>query len=161
MRKLSVITLVALVSSVPALADRGFKNGAVAAAHPAASAAGVAMLEKGGNAVDAVVAAAFTMAVVGPYHSGLGGGGVALSWDAKTKKAAVLDFREVAPAGASREMFIRDGKAVSELSLDGALSVGVPGAALGYLQLHERGGKLPRAVVLAPAIAAAKNGFAV
>lgn len=160
MRKISVITLAALACSV-AWADRGFKNGAIAAAHPAASAAGAAMLDKGGNAVDAVVAAAFVMAVVGPYHSGLGGGGFAVTWNAKTKKAAVLDFREVAPAKASREMFLRDGKAVSELSLDGALAVGVPGAVLGYLQLHERYGKLPRAVVLAPAIAAARNGFAV
>ena len=119
------------------------------------------MLQKGGNAIDAVVAAAFTMAVVGPYHSGLGGGGFAVSWDAKAKKATVLDFREVAPAKAFREMFLRDGKAVAELSMDGALSVGVPGAVMGYLLLHERGGKLPRATVLAPAIAAAKNGFVV
>ena len=157
--RLLVLTTLLLASL--ASADRGYKNGAVAAAHPLASAAGVAMLDKGGNAVDAVVAAAFTLAVVGPYHSGLGGGGFALTWDAKTKKAAVLDFREVAPAKASREMFIREGKAVSALSMDGALAVGVPGAVLGYLQLLERHGKLPPAVVLAPAIAAAKNGFVV
>ncbi len=157
MRKISVITFLALASS--AGADRGYKNGAVAAAHPMASAAGVAMLDKGGNAVDAVVAAAFVLAVVAPYHSGLGGGGFALTWDAKQKKAAVLDFREVAPALASRDMFLREGKAVSALSLDGALAVAVPGAVLGYLQLLERHGKLPRATVLAPAIAAAKNGF--
>jgi gamma-glutamyltranspeptidase/glutathione hydrolase len=160
MRKKSVITFLALFSAL-AWADRGYRNGAVAAAHPLSSAAGAAMLDKGGNAVDAVVAAAFVTAVVNPYYSGLGGGGFALTWDAKEKKAAVLDFREVAPAKATREMFIREGKAVSELSLDGALSVGVPGAALGYLQLLEKHGRLSRAVVLAPAIAAAKNGFAV
>ncbi len=161
MRKLCVIGCLVAVLSTPAFADRGFKKGAIAAADPAASAAGALMLQKGGNAIDAVVAGAFTMAVVGPYHSGLGGGGFAVSWNAKDKKAGVLDFREVAPAAATREMFIRDGSVVSALSTDGALSVAVPGAVLGYLQLHERYGKLPRAVVLAPAIAAAKNGFAV
>ncbi len=160
MRKLCVITLLIAVSG-PAQADRGFKKGAVAAAQPAASAAGVLMLQKGGNAIDAVVAGAFTMAVVAPYHSGLGGGGFAVSFSAKDKKVTVLDFREVAPAAATREMFLRDGAPVAELSTDGPLSVAVPGAVLGYLELHDRHGKLPRAVVLAPAIAAAKNGFSV
>ncbi|MBS1153503.1 MAG: Gamma-glutamyltranspeptidase [Myxococcaceae bacterium] len=161
MRKFCVVTFFLALGSSPSLAERGFKQGAIAAAHPAASAAGALMLQQGGNAVDAVVAGAFTMAVVGPYHSGLGGGGFAVSWSAKEKQAVVLDFREVAPAAATREMFLRDGAAVGELSTDGALSVAVPGAVLGYLQLHERYGKLPRAVVLAPAIAAAKNGFPV
>ncbi len=160
MRKFCVVTFCLLVGSA-AQADRTFRKAAIAAADPAASAAGALMLAKGGNAVDAAVAGAFTMAVVEPYHSGLGGGGFAVVWIAKDKKARVLDFREVAPKAATREMFMRDGAAVGELSTDGALSVAVPGAVLGYLQLHERYGKLPRAVVLAPAIAAAKNGFAV
>ena len=159
MRKFCVVTFSLAVLSSSALADRGFKKGAVAAPDPAASAAGVLMLAKGGNAIDAVVAGAFMMAVVGPSQSGLGGGGFAVIW--KDKKATVLDFREVAPAAATREMFVRDGAAVGELSTDGALSIAVPGAVQGYLQLHERYGKLPRAVVLGPAIAAAKNGFAV
>ncbi len=159
MRKFCVITFCFVGAT--AFADRGYAKGAVAAAHPMASVAGALMLQKGGNAVDAAVAAAFTAAVVEPFHSGLGGGGFAVSWSAKEKKAAVLDFREVAPAAATREMFVRDGKSVSELSLDGPLSIAVPGAVAGYLRLHTKYGKLPRAVVLAPAIAAAKNGFAV
>jgi gamma-glutamyltranspeptidase/glutathione hydrolase len=73
----------------------------------------------------------------------------------------VLDFREVAPKAARREMFVKDGKVDPALSLDGALSVAVPGAARGYFELHRRFGKLPLAKVAAPAIAAAKKGFAV
>ena len=160
MREFCVAAWVLLVSS-SALADRGFKQGAIAAAHPVASAAGALMFEKGGNAVDAAIAGAFTMAVVGPYHSGLGGGGFAVTWNAKDKRAAVLDFREVAPALATRQMFLKDGVADSELSTDGALSVAVPGATLGYVELHRREGRLPLKVVLGPAIAAAKNGFPV
>jgi len=151
--------LLALLVTVPAWAARPYRGGAVASAHPVASAAAVQMLDKGGNAVDAAVAAAFTLAVVGPYHSGLGGGGFALVHEAKAGRTHVLDFREVAPQGATREMYLKDGKVVPGLSTDGALSVAVPGAVAGYLELLEKHGKLPRAVVLAPAIAAARDGF--
>lgn len=155
MRALPLIVLFAL----PALAARPYRGGVVAAAHPLGSAAGNEMLTQGGNAVDAVVAAALTMAVVGPYHSGLGGGGFAVIKVAQGEFA--FDFREVAPAGASHDMFLKDGQLVPGLSTDGALSVAVPGAVKGYLELHEKYGKLPRAKVLAPAIRAAKTGFPV
>ncbi len=151
--------LLVLLMAAPAWAARPYRGGAVASAHPVASAAAVQMLDKGGNAVDAAVAAAFTLAVVGPYHSGLGGGGFALVHEAKAGQTHVLDFREVAPRGATREMYLKDGKVVPGLSTDGALSVAVPGAVAGYLELLEKHGKLPRAVVLAPAIAAARDGF--
>lgn len=145
--------------AIQAFAARPYRGGAVAAAHPLATQAGVSMLDQGGNASDAAVAAAFVMAVVGPYHSGLGGGGFALVHPSGTDKARVLDFREVAPKAARRDMFVRDGKVVPGLSTDGGLSVAVPGAVKGYLELHERYGKLPRKAVLAPAIRAAKEGF--
>ena len=151
--------LLALLMTAPAWAARPYRGGAVASAHPVASAAALQMLDKGGNAVDAAVAAAFTLAVVGPYHSGLGGGGFALVHEAKAGQTRVLDFREVAPKGATREMYLKDGKVVPGLSTDGALSVAVPGAVAGYLELLEKHGKLSRAVVLAPAIAAARDGF--
>lgn len=158
MRKFCVITFL-----LPALAfgERAYDTAAIAAAHPLASAAGQQMLEKGGTATDAAVAAAFVMAVVAPSSSGLGGGGFAVSWDAAKKEARAFDFREVAPAKATREMFLRDGQAVPELSTDGALSVAVPGAVKGYLALHAQHGKLPLKVVLAPAIAATKKGLTV
>ncbi len=152
--------LLGLALSLPAAAARPYRGGAVAAAHATASAAGKEMLDAGGNAVDAAVAAAFTLAVVGPYHSGLGGGGFAMVHDVK-RGATAFDFREVAPAKATRDMYLEDGKPVPERSLDGALSVAVPGAVKGYLELHAKYGKLPRAKVLAPAIRAAKQGFPV
>ncbi len=153
------VALMALVMAWPAWAARPYRGGAVATAHPMASEAALRMLEKGGNSVDAAVAAAFTLAVVGPYHSGIGGGGFALVHDAKTGGTQVLDFREVAPQAATRDMYLKNGQVVPGLSTDGATSVAVPGAVAGYLELLEKHGKLPRAVVLQPAIDAARNGF--
>ncbi|QRK09011.1 gamma-glutamyltransferase [Archangium violaceum] len=153
------MAVAALVVAWPAWAARPYRGGAVATAHPKASEAALRMLDKGGNAVDAAVAAAFTHGVVAPYHSGIGGGGFALVHDAKTGGTRVLDFREVAPGAATRDMYVKDGKVVPGLSTDGATSVAVPGAVAGYLELLEKYGKLPRAVVLQPAIEAARNGF--
>lgn len=132
----------------------------MAAAHPLGSAAGREMLDAGGNAVDAVVAAAFTMAVVGPYHSGLGGGGFAVI-HLKDGTDLMFDFREFAPGKATRDMYLVDGKLVPQKVTDGALAIAVPGAVKGYLELQAKYGKLPRAKVLAPAIRAATQGFVV
>ncbi len=156
------LPLVALVTlcSFSALADRPYRGGAVASAYPQAAQAGKAMLDRGGNAVDAAVAAAFVAAVVAPYHSGLGGGGFAVVHDV-VKGDATLDFREVAPGKVSRDLYVRNGKVVPELATDGALSVAVPGAVRGYLELQATYGKLTRAQVLAPAVALAKGGFVV
>ncbi len=115
------------------------------------------MLEKGGNAVDAAVAAAFAQAVVAPYHSGVGGGGFAVLYT--EGKSLALDFREVAPKAATAALFLKNGEAPPELSSEGALSVAVPGAVAGYLELLAKYGKLKPAVVLAPAIKAARDGF--
>jgi gamma-glutamyltranspeptidase / glutathione hydrolase len=145
----------------PAPADRLFRGGVVATAYPDASQAALEMLQRGGNAVDAAVAAAFAAGVVGPYHNGIGGGGFALVYQAGTRETLALDFREVAPAGASRDMYLREGKVVPGLSTDGALAIAVPSAAQGYLALLARGGSLKPSVVLAPAIRLAKAGFRV
>ncbi len=150
-----------LTFSLPSLAARPWEKGVAAAAHPLGAEAAREMLSAGGNAVDAVVAGAFTMAVVGPYHSGLGGGGFAIIHLQKSGEDLAFDFREVAPLKATRDMFLVDGKLVPSKATDGALSIAVPGAVKGYLELHAKYGKLPRAKVLAPAIRAAKQGFPV
>jgi gamma-glutamyltranspeptidase/glutathione hydrolase len=160
-RVLFIVGLAALgiLGSLPVQAARPFRGGAVASEHPIASAAALEMMNKGGNAVDATVAAVFALAVVAPYHSGLGGGGFALVHQASTGQVKVLDFREVAPKSATRDMFQRNGEAVPELSQQGGLSVAVPGAVAGYLELLRTQGKLKPSVVLAPAIRAAREGF--
>ncbi len=144
-----------------ALAARPFRGGVIASAHPIASAAALSMLERGGNAVDASVAAAFTLAVVDPAHSGLGGGGFALLHDVRSGQTRVLDFRETAPSGASRDMYLRSGKLEPKLVTDGALAVAVPGAVAGYFAALSSFGTLKPSVVLAPAILAAWRGFPV
>ena len=119
------------------------------------------MLNRGGNAVDAAIAAAFTLAVVDPTHSGLGGGGFALLYDVRSRTTQALDFREMAPAAAGPTMYVRNGKLDPLLATDGALAVGVPGAVAGYFDTLSRAGTLKPAVVIAPAIRAARHGVVV
>src|SRR5690242_21508679 len=138
--------LLALVLSATATSQ----GGAVATAHPLASEAAAQVLRDGGNAVDAAVAAAFALAVVEPQSSGIGGGGFAVVWLAREQRAAVLDFREVAPAAATAEMFSRPG-APARGSLDGGLAVAVPGAVKGYAELARRFGSRPLARLVEPA----------
>ncbi|MBI5066810.1 MAG: gamma-glutamyltransferase [Deltaproteobacteria bacterium] len=137
------------------------RQGAVAAPHPLASEAGAEVLRQGGNAADAAVAAALALSVVENQSSGIGGGGFALVWVAKEKRVHVLDFREVAPAAASRDMFLRDGKVEPLLSRQGGLAVAVPGAVKGYAALARRFGKLPLARLAEPAARLAERGFTV
>src|SRR5262252_2392591 len=158
--RLRVLLLLLVLLAPPALGARPYRGGVVASAYPQAAEAALQMLDRGGNAVDAAVAAAFVAGVVGPYHNGLGGGGFALV-ALQGKDTLALDFREVAPAAATRDMFLRDGKPVPLLSTDGALSVAVPNAVNGYLALLEKAGRLPRSVVLGPAIRLARDGFVV
>ncbi len=149
-----------LLLALPALAARPYRGGVVSSLYPPAAEAGLQMLDRGGNAADAAVAMAFAAGVVGPYHNGLAGGGFAVV-ALQGKDILALDFREVAPAAASRDMFLRDGKPVPGLSTDGGLSVAVPNAVNGYLALLEKAGSLPRSVVLAPAIRLARDGLLV
>ncbi len=136
------------------------RQGAVATPHPLASEVGAEVLRRGGSAADAAVAAALALSVVENQSSGIGGGGFALVWVAREQRVHVLDFREVAPAAASRDMFLRDGKAVPRLSRQGGLAVAVPGAVKGYAALARRFGRLPLARLAEPAARLAERGFA-
>src|SRR5437868_1377222 len=147
--------LLAILLSTAALSTQG----AVASGHPLASEAGAAILRHGGNAIDAAVATAFTLAVVEPQSSGLGGGGFALVYLARDRKVRVIDFREVAPAAATPQMYVQDGKVREDLARDGPLAVAVPGAVRGYVELLKRFGKRPLLDVVGPAIELAGNGF--
>ncbi|MEO6777379.1 MAG: gamma-glutamyltransferase [Kofleriaceae bacterium] len=143
----------------PKLAATG-KTSMVAAEDHFASEAGEAMLRGGGNAVDAAVTTAFVLAVTHPSAGNLAGGGFAIVRIAKGK-AAALDFRETAPAAASPEMYLDRGGNPTRESLSGDRACGVPGSVAGLYELHRKLGKAKWADVIAPAIALAKQGFAV
>ncbi|TAL64674.1 MAG: gamma-glutamyltransferase [Legionella sp.] len=135
---------------------------AVASAHPLATNAGLDILAQGGNAFDAAIAIAATLAVVEPYHSGLGGGGFWLLHQEKEQKNTFLDAREKAPQAATKNMFLdTNNQVVPGLSLNGGLAAAIPGqpAALVYIAKHY--GRLPLAKTLAPAIHYAEEGFLV
>jgi len=124
-----------------------------------ATKAGMEILHRGGNAVDAALATAFALGVVDPASSGLGGGGFMVIYQAKEKKAHALDFRETAPAAARRELYLKAGRSVPDLSLTGPLAVAVPGQVAGLTEALKRFGSLPLSTLLAPAIRYAKEGF--
>ena len=140
-----------------ALAEAG-----VASAHPLATDAGVEMLKRGGNACDAAVAVSAALAVVEPAGSGLGGGGFWLLHAAADGTDTMLDGREKAPLAATRDMYLdADGKVIKNLSVDGALAAGIPGAPAALVWLAENCGALPLSVSLGPAIRLAEQGFPV
>ncbi|WP_017733923.1 gamma-glutamyltransferase [Nafulsella turpanensis] len=133
----------------------------VVCAHPEATRVGVDILEKGGNAIDAMVGTHFTLAVVYPTAGNIGGGGF-MVYRQDDGETFTLDFREEAPGLASRTMYQnKKGEVIEGLSLYGHLAAGVPGSVDGMLRAHERFGKLPLAELLEPAIQLAENGFAI
>ena len=138
------------------------KAGMVVTQNGLATEVGVEILEQGGNAIDAAVAVGFTLAVTLPRAGNLGGGGFMTAYLADDNRATVIDYREVAPAGATRETFLdEDGKANPALARFGHLAVAVPGSVAGFALAHERYGSLPWAALLEPAIRLAEEGFAV
>lgn len=131
----------------------------VVSAHPEATRVGVAILQKGGNAIDAMVATHFALAVVYPSAGNIGGGGFMILRQ-KNGDTHSLDFREKAPEKAHRSMYQdAKGEVIAGLSLYGHLASGVPGSVDGMLRAHERFGSLPLEELLAPAIQLAEEGF--
>ena len=136
-------------------------NGMVASPDPLATDVGVAILKAGGNAFDAAAAVQFALAVTYPTAGNIGGGGFMVGLTAEGEVFA-LDFREEAPGAAHADMFVdANGEMVPNLSTDTHAGVGVPGSVDGMLALLDRYGTLPRAEVLAPAVALARDGFPV
>ena len=135
-----------------------FTNGIVATVHPTATQAALDVLKSGGNAVDAAVAAALTLGVVDTDNSGIGGGCFMLIRRADGSFVA-LDGRETAPESATRDMFIRDGKADPELSQTGPLASGVPGALAVYEYAVRNFGKKQLKDLISPAADGAERGF--
>lgn len=138
------------------------KKGMVTSAHPLASEAGLSILRKGGNAVDAAVATAFAISVVEPFSAGIGGGGFLMLHQAQTGEMKALDFRERAPLRATRNMYLDEqGKVRPNASVNGYLAAAVPGTVAGLYEVHRQYGKLSWQEVVAPAIRLADRGFVV
>ncbi|PTW63335.1 gamma-glutamyltranspeptidase/glutathione hydrolase [Breoghania corrubedonensis] len=137
-------------------------NGMVASQEALATKAGLEILKKGGNAVDAAAAVGFALAVTLPRAGNLGGGGFMLVHRADRNETVAIDYREKAPAAAFKDMFLNDsGEADSEKSRFSGLAVGVPGTVAGLVmaQRDYGSGKLSLAEVMAPAIRLAEDGF--
>jgi gamma-glutamyltranspeptidase/glutathione hydrolase len=135
---------------------------AIASAHPLATQAGIDILKQGGNAFDAAVAVTATLAVVEPYSSGIGGGGLYLLHQAEKDNYIMIDARERAPLRARSDMFLDEsGNVIAGASINGALSAAIPGIPAALVHLAEKYGNLKLSQSLAPAILHAREGFAV
>lgn len=135
-------------------------KGAVVSAHPLASKAGLEILKKGGNAIDAAIATQLALAVVYPGAGNLGGGGFFVARLANGETVA-LDYREMAPAEAHRDMYLdRDGNVITGKSINGHLASGVPGTVAGLFTSH-RYAKLSMKQLIQPAIDLAEKGFVI
>jgi len=128
----------------------------VVTAHPLATEAGVEILKQGGNAIDAAVAVAFALEVVLPDAGNIGGGGFIVHRTAGGVVHA-LDYREAAPTGASRDMYVDSAGNVTDKSLIGHLAAGVPGSVAGLHEAWKKYGSLPWAALIAPAIRLAEG----
>ncbi|PWA04235.1 gamma-glutamyltransferase [Flavobacterium psychrotolerans] len=133
----------------------------VVSAREEASQIGIDILKKGGNAFDAMVATELALAVAYPYAGNIGGGGFMVYRKANGEIGS-LDYREKAPLAASKDMFLdTTGNVIPNLSVDGALAIGVPGTIAGIFAVHEKFGKLSMEEIMNPVIALAKKGIVV
>ncbi|MFF5476622.1 gamma-glutamyltransferase [Streptomyces sp. NPDC012935] len=173
-RKLSVLAVSAAVVSVGAAAPPAAQSspekvpvavgygGAVSSVDPDASAAGIEVLRKGGNAVDAAVATAAALGVTEPYSAGVGGGGYFVYYDAKSRTVRTIDGRETAPLSADSDLFVENGKAIPFAeAVTSGLSVGTPGTPATWQKALDKWGSKPLGTLLKPAERLARDGFTV
>src|SRR3954466_3186777 len=138
------------------------QTAAIASAHPLATAAGYAILERGGNAFDAAIAVAAALAVVEPYSSGLGGGGFFLLHRAYDGMQTMVDAAQRAPGGVTRSRYFdAEGTPIPDATTRGGTAAAVPGTPAALVFLSMRYGRLPLSASLAPAARLAREGFAV
>ncbi|MFC9079754.1 gamma-glutamyltransferase [Streptomyces sp. NPDC057062] len=174
-RKLAVLAVSAAVVSVGAAGPPGTARpapakvpvavgygGAVASVDADATAAGVEVLRKGGNAVDAAVATAAALGVTEPYSAGIGGGGYFVYYDARTRSVHTIDGRETAPLTANSRLFVENGKALAFAdAVSSGLSVGTPGTPATWQKALDEWGTERLGKVLEPAERVARRGFTV
>ena len=136
------------------------KNGMVVTQHYLATNVGHTILAEGGNAYDASIAVAFALAVVLPRAGNIGGGGFMVMFDGTSQESFSIDYREMAPEAASKDMYLAsDGSVDKKRATQGILSIGVPGTVYGMWEVHKKFGSLPWSKLLAPAIKLAEDGF--
>jgi len=133
----------------------------VVSAREEASKIGVEIMKKGGNAFDAMVATELALAVAYPYAGNIGGGGF-MVFRKNNGETGALDYRERAPLAAHKDMYLdKEGNVIPNLSVDGALAIGVPGTIAGVFAVHEKMGKLSMEEIMKPVIALARKGIVV
>jgi gamma-glutamyltranspeptidase/glutathione hydrolase len=161
MKKWALLFL--LLFPLPFFAQRGLitSKAMVVSAREEASKIGSDILQKGGNAFDAMAATELALAVAYPYAGNIGGGGFMVYRKADGEIGS-LDYREKAPMKASKNMYLdKNGNVIPNLSVDGAMAVGVPGTIAGVFAVHRKFGKLPMEDILKPVIALARKGIAI
>ena len=136
------------------------KNGMVVSSDKGSSQVGASILKKGGNAIDAAIATAFSLAVTHPSAGNIGGGGFIVFMNSEGK-TTTIDFREKAPLAATNDMYLNEeGNVIEGINHFSSKAIGVPGTVAGLYLAHQKYGKLPWKDLLQPAIDQAKNGFA-
>jgi len=163
LRRFAGLTLVLFFALLPAACGEAPRQGMVSTANPHATAAAVEVLNGGGNALDAAIAAQMVLGLVEPQSSGLGGGLFLLYWDKAKKELTAWDGREKAPAKDGPDLFLdSSAKPLSWWKASiGGRPVGVPGAVAALWAAHQRDGHLAWAKLFQPAIRLAENGFSV
>ena len=171
MRRLAAPILLLYAGSVLGQGILGYQDryhpaysttGMVAAQNDVAAEVGAAVLADGGNAVDAAVAVGFALAVTLPRAGNIGGGGFMLVYDADTKETTAIDYREMAPLGATRDMFLdAAGNVVKERPRTTHLASAVPGTVAGLHAAHQKFGRLPWKRLVQPAVRLARDGIVV